>query len=118
MPFELRSTDLTDAEFDKVQTEYREFNARCSDELKEMNQNRITNIIERGGVEGWDTVSNLQNILTCNRLLIFLIFSAATPSTLLLRPNTSSKESVASVLKRIITPSGQSLTVDVLSTLN
>ncbi len=58
LPFELRSTDLTDAEFDKVQAEYREFNVKCSDELKEMNQNRITNIIERGGVEGWDTVSN------------------------------------------------------------
>ncbi len=57
LPFELRSTDLTDAEFDKIQTEYREFNVKCSDELKEMNQNRITNIIERGGVEGWDTVS-------------------------------------------------------------
>ena len=30
-----------------------------------MNQNRITNIIERGGVEGWETVSsNYIQILT------------------------------------------------------
>jgi len=56
MPFELRSTDLTDAEFEKAEIEYKEFNAKCSEELKEMNQNRITNIIERGGVEGWETV--------------------------------------------------------------
>ena len=57
LPFEMRSTDLTDAEFEKAEIEYKEFNAKCSEELKEMNQNRITNIIERGGVEGWDTVS-------------------------------------------------------------
>ena len=40
-----------------MQKEFDEFNIRCSDELKEMNQNRITNIIERDGVEGWETVS-------------------------------------------------------------
>jgi hypothetical protein len=28
-----------------------------------MNQNRITNIIERGGVEGWETVKNDSNLL-------------------------------------------------------
>lgn len=56
LPFEVRTTDLTDAELDKLQVSYKEFNARCADELKEMNQNRITNIIERGGVEGWETV--------------------------------------------------------------
>ena len=56
LPFEMRSTDLTDAEFEKAEIEYKEFNAKCSEELKEMNQNRITNIIERGGVEGWETV--------------------------------------------------------------
>ncbi len=92
LPFELRSTDLTDAEFDKIQTAYREFNAKCSDELKEMNQNRITNIIERGGVEGWDTVSTLMLILFEEfRPLIFLIFSAATPSARPLRLNISSR---------------------------
>ena len=52
----MRSTDLSDADFEKKQIEYKEFNAKCSEELKEMNQNRITNIIERGGVEGWETV--------------------------------------------------------------
>ncbi len=56
LPFEMRSTDLSDADFEKTQLEYKEFNVRCSEELKEMNQNRITNIIERGGVEGWETV--------------------------------------------------------------
>lgn len=47
---------MSDADFEKTQLEYKEFNVRCSEELKEMNQNRITNIIERGGVEGWETV--------------------------------------------------------------
>ena len=60
----MRSTDLSEADFEKTQLEYKEFNARCSEELKEMNQNRITNIIERGGVEGWDTV------IVCIYLLI------------------------------------------------
>ena len=63
LPFELRSTDLTDADFEKTQIEYKEFNAKCSDELKEMNQNRITNIIERGGVEGWETVNCTNSLL-------------------------------------------------------
>lgn len=43
-----------------MQQSFKEFNARCAEELKEMNQNRITNIIERGGVEGWDTVISIQ----------------------------------------------------------
>lgn len=59
MPYEMRTTDLTDAEMNALQVEFKEFNQRCADELKEMNQNRITNIIERGGVEGWDTASDL-----------------------------------------------------------
>ena len=56
LPFEMRNTDLSDAQLEKLQVSFREFNARCAEELKEMNQNRITNIIERGGVEGWETV--------------------------------------------------------------
>ena len=56
LPFEIRNSDLTDAEMDKLQVSFKEFNSRCAEELKEMNQNRITNIIERGGVEGWETV--------------------------------------------------------------
>ena len=59
LPFELRSTEQTDAEIAVLQKEFKEFNIRCSEELKEMNQNRITNIIERGGVEGWDTAADL-----------------------------------------------------------
>ncbi len=42
--------------------EFKEFNQRCSEELKEMNQNRITNIIERGGVEGWETAADLAHL--------------------------------------------------------
>jgi hypothetical protein len=57
LPFEARHQDETLAEFERFEVESREFNIRCSEELKEMNQNLITNIIERGGVDGWDTVS-------------------------------------------------------------
>jgi hypothetical protein len=57
----MRSTDLSDADFEQTQLEYKEFNARCSEELKEMNQNRITNIVERGGIEGWETVCIYSN---------------------------------------------------------
>ncbi len=59
LPHELRSTQQTDAEIAVLEQEFKEFNIRCSEELKEMNQNRITNIIERGGVEGWETAADL-----------------------------------------------------------
>lgn len=58
LPHEIANGALqTEAALEALQQEFREFNLRCADELKEMNQNQITNIIERGGVEGWDTVS-------------------------------------------------------------
>jgi len=59
LPFELRTTEQTDAEIALLEKDFKAFNIRCSEELKEMNQNRITNIIERGGVEGWDTAADL-----------------------------------------------------------
>ena len=59
MPYELRNYDLTEAELETLQISFKEFNIRCAEELREMNQNRITNIIERGGVEGWETASDL-----------------------------------------------------------
>lgn len=62
LPYELRTTDLTNAEVEALQTSFKNFNAQCSEELKEMNQNRITNIIERGGVEGWETAADLANL--------------------------------------------------------
>eukprot|EP00349_Pseudokeronopsis_sp_Brazil_P003620 CAMPEP_0202956984 /NCGR_PEP_ID=MMETSP1396-20130829/1422_1 /ASSEMBLY_ACC=CAM_ASM_000872 /TAXON_ID= /ORGANISM="Pseudokeronopsis sp., Strain Brazil" /LENGTH=105 /DNA_ID=CAMNT_0049674233 /DNA_START=189 /DNA_END=506 /DNA_ORIENTATION=- len=37
-------------------------NVRAREELKEMNENRITNIIERGGVDNWVTASDLANL--------------------------------------------------------
>jgi len=104
----MRSTDLSEADFEKTQLEYKEFNARCSEELKEMNQNRITNIIERGGVEGWDTV--IVFILICYRLLTYLTLRRASHSSPRCRLSTSFKEWVCSALRKIITLSGQSLT--------
>ncbi len=62
LPFEVRTTEKTDAEIAVLEKEFKEFNARCSEELKEMNQNRITNIIERGGVDGWETAADLAHL--------------------------------------------------------
>ena len=50
---------MTVAYFKELETEFQAFNDRCVDELKEMNQTKITNIIERGGVEGWNDGDNL-----------------------------------------------------------
>lgn len=58
LPAELRDYPLTTQELKALQVEFETFNNQCAEELKEMNQNRITNIIERGGVEGWETVRN------------------------------------------------------------
>jgi hypothetical protein len=57
LPAELRDYPLTTQSMKELQESYTAFNNQCGEELKEMNQNRITNIIERGGVEGWETVS-------------------------------------------------------------
>jgi pterin-4a-carbinolamine dehydratase len=62
LPYELHTTEDTEVELAVLQKEFSEFNARCAEELKEMNQNRITNIIERGGVEGWDTAADLAHL--------------------------------------------------------
>jgi hypothetical protein len=56
LPSEAVDTPLTNAEFQELEVTYRDFNIRCGEELKEMHQNRITNIIDRGGINGWETV--------------------------------------------------------------
>ena len=50
---------LTTAYFNELNNEFKVFNERCVDELKEMNQTKITNIIDRGGIEGWEDTGNL-----------------------------------------------------------
>jgi hypothetical protein len=57
LPSEVQTMDMTEAELDEVHAGYKEFNRQCAEELKEMNQNLISNIIEGGGIEGWETVS-------------------------------------------------------------
>ena len=41
----------------RLEQSFREYNANAGEELKEMNETRITNIIERGGIDDWNTVS-------------------------------------------------------------
>ena len=53
---------LTTAYMNELQAQHKAFNDKCRDDLKEMNQTKITNIIERGGVEGWDEGSNLESL--------------------------------------------------------
>ena len=50
---------LTQAVMADMQREFAAYNEKCINDLKEMNQTKITNIIERGGVEGWDDGDNL-----------------------------------------------------------
>jgi len=49
---------LTTAYFNELNSEFKAFNEKCVDEFKEMNQTRIQNIIDAGGIEGWDDSSN------------------------------------------------------------
>ena len=57
----LEGFPLTTAYFAELNNEFKVFNERCVDELKEMNQTRITNIIDRGGIEGWTDSGNLDS---------------------------------------------------------
>ena len=50
---------LTNAWMNELQAEYEAYNEKCVNDLKEMNQTKITNIIEKGGVEGWHDGDNL-----------------------------------------------------------
>ncbi|CDW84364.1 pterin-4-alpha-carbinolamine dehydratase [Stylonychia lemnae] len=59
LPADVFNSPLTEQHYAQLQKEFEQFNLQCAEELKEMNQNRITNIIERGGVEGWDTAEDL-----------------------------------------------------------
>jgi len=50
---------LTEKYFKDLEAKYEAFNESCKAELQEMNQNIITDIIDRGGHEGWETEANL-----------------------------------------------------------
>ena len=53
----------TEAAFAELQHKYEVFNEGCKAELSMMNQNIITNIMDRGGHDGWETEANL-NFMT------------------------------------------------------
>lgn len=61
-PAELMFTPLTIAASDALQQAYTEFNASCASQLEEMNKNVISNIIARGGNNGWETAENLDDL--------------------------------------------------------
>lgn len=62
LPAELGNYELTNQEYESLLKEWEEMNNGAKEELKEMNQNRITNIIERGGVDNWETASDLAHL--------------------------------------------------------
>jgi hypothetical protein len=62
LPFEVRTTQQTDAELALLEKDFKAFNLRCSEELKEMNANRITNLIDRGGVQDWETAADFSSL--------------------------------------------------------
>jgi len=53
---------LTKAYFNELENQQKAYNDKCVDELKEMNQNKITNIIDSGGIEGWHESGNLDSL--------------------------------------------------------
>ena len=50
---------ITNAYLTNLQIAHDKYNEKCVNDLKEMNQTKITNIIESGGIEGWDDSANL-----------------------------------------------------------
>ena len=59
VPAEVLSTPVSDKYFADLEASYAQFNENCLSELQEMNQNMITNIMNRGGHDGWETAENL-----------------------------------------------------------
>lgn len=55
LPADVQTTPLSDAYFAGIAQKHADFNEACKAELKEMNENIIDNIMNRGGNDGWDT---------------------------------------------------------------
>ena len=45
---------LTNAYFNELEASFEVFNEQCKKELSEMHTNKISNIIDAGGIEGWE----------------------------------------------------------------
>ena len=54
VPAEVSNHPLTDEYFRELTQMHNEYNVDCQNQLKEMNENLITNIIQRGGNDGWE----------------------------------------------------------------
>mmetsp|Transcript_33597 Transcript_33597/g.24262 ORF Transcript_33597/g.24262 Transcript_33597/m.24262 type:complete len:268 (+) Transcript_33597:30-833(+) len=61
-PAEVQHTPITDAYYAEMTKMHTEYNESCQSQLKEMNQNLITNIIQRGGNDGWEVQEDLTNM--------------------------------------------------------
>lgn len=57
LPFEAQQTPRSDAFWAEFYEHCDAYNALCLDQLKEINENKIANVVSRGGIEGWHTVS-------------------------------------------------------------
>ncbi len=57
MTEELTNLLESQRDYENTLAKYEDYNMQCVEDLREMNENRIQNIIERGGMEGWETVS-------------------------------------------------------------
>ena len=54
VPAEIENSHISDYAHAQLQEKYAAFNEQCKAEQKEMNNNIIENIANRGGTEGWD----------------------------------------------------------------
>jgi len=50
---------LTNHLFTVMEKEYEAYNEKCKNDLQSMNENKIDNLISRGGTDGWSTVGEL-----------------------------------------------------------
>lgn len=57
-----------------LERKWNAYNAGAKEELKEMNQNKITNIIDRGGIDDWETAPDLSSL---KRAFAFTSFEQA-----------------------------------------
>ena len=59
LPFEAQQAPRTEALMEEFYKKCDEYNALCLDQLKTINENKIANVVSRGGLEGWHTVRSI-----------------------------------------------------------
>lgn len=62
LPAEVGNYELTNAEFVALEERWEAENAVAAEQYKEMTENKIKNIIDRGGIDGWDVKDDMSGM--------------------------------------------------------